>query len=145
MNGITLRINKPKVISEVFEDEVVAINLETGTYFGMAGTAKEVWKLIEAGLPVESMVAHLSQCYGVPTTQMSSDIEAFVESLVGRELVSRIEAVGPAPEIETHAIAGSWSLPVISIYDDMQDLLLLDPIHDVDETGWPATKPEGAS
>jgi hypothetical protein len=23
----------------------------------------------------------------------------------------------------------------------MKDLLLLDPIHDVDETGWPAAKP----
>jgi hypothetical protein len=46
--------------------------------------------------------------------------------------------------IETHAIAGSWSSPVLSIYDDMQDLLLLDPIHDVDESGWPAIKPDGA-
>jgi hypothetical protein len=26
------------------------------------------------------------------------------------------------------------------VYEDMQDLLLLDPIHDVDETGWPARK-----
>ncbi len=144
MNRVVIRIGKPKIISEVFEDEVVAINLETGTYFGMAGTAKEVWMLIEAGVPVESMVTHLAQCYGVPDSQMSSDIESFVESLVAHELASRIEADGPAPETETHAIAGSWSLPVISIYDDMQDLLLLDPIHDVDETGWPAIKPDGA-
>jgi hypothetical protein len=144
MKSVTLRINKPKVISEVFEDEVVAINLGTGTYFGMAGTAKEVWRLIEAGVPVKSMVTYLAQCYGVPDSQMSSDIEAFAESLAGHELASRIETDGPAPEIESHPIAGSWSLPVISIYDDMQDLLLLDPIHDVDETGWPAIKPDGA-
>ncbi len=145
MNCEMLRINKPKVISEVFEDEVVAINLETGTYFGMMGTAKEVWRLIGAGVPVENMVAHLSQSYGVPASQMSLEIEAFLESLVGNNLASRIEADGPAPEIETHAIAGSWSTPVISIYDDMQDLLLIDVIHDVDETGWPARKADGTN
>jgi len=32
--------------------------------------------------------------------------------------------------------------PVLEVYTDMQDLLLLDPIHDVDETvGWPSPKP----
>jgi hypothetical protein len=25
----------------------------------------------------------------------------------------------------------------MSVYTDMEELLLLDPIHDVDETGWP--------
>ena len=25
-------------------------------------------------------------------------------------------------------------------YDDMQELLLLDPIHEVDEAGWPVKK-----
>jgi hypothetical protein len=26
---------------------------------------------------------------------------------------------------------------VLGVHPDMQDLLLLDPIHDVDEVGWP--------
>jgi hypothetical protein len=29
-------------------------------------------------------------------------------------------------------------------YTDMEELLLLDPIHDVDETGWPNKSPERA-
>jgi hypothetical protein len=28
-------------------------------------------------------------------------------------------------------------VPVLNKYTDMQDLLLLDPIHEVDERGWP--------
>ena len=31
--------------------------------------------------------------------------------------------------------------PVIECYPDMQELLLLDPIHEVDETGWPRSIP----
>ena len=31
-----------------------------------------------------------------------------------------------------------FDVPVLIAYTDMQDLLLADPIHDYDETGWPA-------
>jgi hypothetical protein len=33
--------------------------------------------------------------------------------------------------------------PVLERYTDMQELLFLDPIHDVDESGWPHRKVEG--
>ncbi len=31
----------------------------------------------------------------------------------------------------------AFEAPVLESYSDMQDLLLLDPIHDVDDAGWP--------
>ena len=33
--------------------------------------------------------------------------------------------------------AGSGALPRLRKYTDMQDLLLLDPIHEIDQSGWP--------
>ena len=30
--------------------------------------------------------------------------------------------------------------PTLSKYKDMQDMLLLDPVHDVEEAGWPEPK-----
>jgi len=33
-----------------------------------------------------------------------------------------------------------FDAPVLHSYTDMQDVLLLDPIHDVDETGWPSSR-----
>lgn len=32
--------------------------------------------------------------------------------------------------------------PVLEVFADMQDLLLLDPIHDIDEVGWPVARPD---
>jgi hypothetical protein len=29
--------------------------------------------------------------------------------------------------------------PAIERFDDLEELLVLDPIHEVDEAGWPAT------
>ena len=35
--------------------------------------------------------------------------------------------------------------PLISKYSDMQELLILDPIHDVSDAGWPNPKSENES
>ena len=33
-----------------------------------------------------------------------------------------------------------FEAPALQVYTDMEDLLLLDPIHEVDEMGWPSAK-----
>jgi hypothetical protein len=40
-------------------------------------------------------------------------------------------------QLDPGPIEGKFEAPVLQKYTDMQDLLLLDPIHDTDETGWP--------
>jgi hypothetical protein len=39
----------------------------------------------------------------------------------------------------------SFTHPQLQKYTDMQELLLLDPIHEVEESGWPATACGSAS
>jgi hypothetical protein len=34
----------------------------------------------------------------------------------------------------------AWVAPTIQRYEDMQAMLLADPIHDVDQSGWPTLK-----
>jgi hypothetical protein len=36
-----------------------------------------------------------------------------------------------------------YTKPVLNKYTDMQQLLLADPLHEVQEAGWPHTKPPG--
>ena len=140
MTRMVLRLNRPKVICETFEDEVVAINLETGTYFGMCGTAKEVWSLIEGEVPVDGMVAHLAQRYTKPPQEVAADLELFTNSLLAHGIAAAEQTDGGAPAAGLEGPAGSWEAPQLTAYEDMKDLLLLDPIHDVDQTGWPARK-----
>jgi hypothetical protein len=51
--------------------------------------------------------------------------------------VARCDAPGPAASSDFRA-------PVLRKYTDMQALLLLDPIHEVDEQGWPIRKDPAA-
>jgi hypothetical protein len=140
MTCVVLRLNKPKVVCEVFEDEVVAINLETGTYFGMGGTAREVWRLIEGEVSVDGMVDHLAERYTRQRQEVAADLESFTNILLAHGLVTAEPNAASVPAADSGGPAGSWEAPKLTVYEDMQDLLLLDPIHDVDETGWPARK-----
>ena len=38
-----------------------------------------------------------------------------------------------------------YGLPALERFTDMEDLLLLDPVHDVEEMGWPHVNPNAAS
>jgi len=56
-------------------------------------------------------------------------------------LVPLASAPSPASTRKPSLLADApFVLPVLERYTDMQELLLIDPIHDVDETGWPRRK-----
>ena len=42
-----LRVNRPTVISETIDGEAVVINLDSGHYYSLDGTAGEIWSLVE--------------------------------------------------------------------------------------------------
>jgi hypothetical protein len=74
-----------------------------------------------------------------------ADIETFASSLVEESLLvvvtdgAGVDAAAVALPAETQGSA--WDEPEFERYTDMRDLLLFDPIHEVETTGWPAVKP----
>jgi hypothetical protein len=66
-------------------------------------------------------------------------VQALLKDLAAEDLISPTESAGSAatPGPGTRA---PYAAPTLQKHTDMQDLLLLDPIHEVDETGWPSVK-----
>jgi len=125
------RIKQPQVISETIDGETIIINLESGHYFSLNKTGGEIWESIREGKAMENT--------GHPSVQQFLDhLER--EGLVASEN-SESDAAQTFPEDPNTASAIlTFEKPLLQKYEDMQDLLLLDPIHDVDETGWPMSK-----
>ena len=115
--------NRPDVIDEVFDGEAVLINLRAGRYYALDARATEVWRAISGGAEVGDVVA----------ARPDEDVPAFLARLVEEELVVLDGgALPPAPPPNGRPVPG------LEVFTDLQDLLLLDPIHDVHpETGWP--------
>jgi hypothetical protein len=139
------RVNKSKIIFEGFEDEVVLINLENGNYYSLEGSAAFIWNLIQSGMHVNDIRAKLEEKYNGQKEIMEKAALQFVDELVREELIlaaenpgdEKISVSNDTPSNQAVAEKIIFVPPVLNRYTDMQDLLLLDPIHEVDESGWP--------
>ena len=129
--------NKPNVVSEQFEDEVILVSLVNGNYYSLRNTAAEMWSAIERGVDTTDIVQAYTAKYGLSSEQVSS-IDEFVAQLHEHVLVKPVLPSEVSP-VQLQDVESTFQTPIVEAYSDMQDLLLLDPIHEVDEeTGWPA-------
>jgi hypothetical protein len=124
----TIRPNRPDVIDEVFEGEAVLINLRLGRYYALDASATELWRMIVEGAAAASLVERHP---GAPT---------FLARLVEEDLVTCDGDLPAAAGVNGHTVPG------LEVFTDLEELLLLDPIHDVDpQTGWPQAPAHGTS
>ena len=137
-----LEIARPQCAAEVLRDEVVALNVETGIYFSMRGLAAALWHDFAGGHAVETVAEHVRVVGGEPER-----VTAFAVELQKHGLMR--PAADPSRLDGAHGSSalladGTQSL-VFEVYDDMQDLILSDPIHDVEDTsGWPHRRARSA-
>jgi hypothetical protein len=113
-----------KVVSEQFEDETIIVDLEKGSYYSFRGSALGIWKMIEAGYNGQQIINN---------SENHQSTKTFLDYLVSEGLVD-IDNSAPSLSPIDGQVSG---VPEYSKYDDMKDLLLLDPIHEVDKKGWP--------
>jgi len=147
MSGSTQRfqINEPSVVSETIEGEVVIINLDKGTYYSLRETSAQIWGCLQAQEGTDAILLRLNQLYEGDSEQMRDDVARFLSQLVEEEIIrvedgnSSVEAASPVEEPSSGEIPKKrpFEAPVLEKFTDMEHLLLLDPIHEVDETGWP--------
>ena len=142
----TYRINNPNVTSEEIDGEVIIVNLLNGNYYSAVDLAAHLWSRIQRGYSVGRIRDELLAQFTEQGESIDVDLSDFLSKLESEALIvkeGRHETLnGPAKqgnlvEIE---IPDSYSAPLLSCYSDMQDLLLLDPVHDVADVGWPTAK-----
>ena len=144
------RINRPEVVCESFDGEVVAIHFASGNYYSLAGVAADILELLDDGYTVSEASESLARLYDGESHDIGGAVRNFVDELqqenliVARESADVARGTGRKMSAESQGAAEkvAFEPPRLEKYSDMQDLLLLDPIHDVDEIGWPSVLPE---
>ncbi len=139
--GNAYATNDAKVISEMLEGETIIINLESGNYYSVNATGSAVWNLVKARAGVDAMVMALMRAHEVEEREATESVRTFLGVLLGDGLIVEIEDAPASVEAdETPSVRAAFVAPAVQKYDDMQQMLLADPIHDVDERGWPILK-----
>jgi len=119
VDGRAFRGAAPQVVADVVDDEVIVVDLASGRYHRLEGAGARVWVALAAG--------------AVPPVQ--GPASELVATLLAEGLVVAVDAPQDAPPWPELGDDGSLHL---DSFDDLADMLLLDPIHDVDPVhGWP--------
>jgi hypothetical protein len=134
------RVNHPQVINEMIDGEAIMINLVSGSYYSLDSLGGEVWGLLEKSLSVDDIVTQLSFRYDASDDIIRSVVENLLEQLSREQLVVPDHSSGAAssrPSGSPPAQRLPFRAPRLEKFTDMQDLILLDPVHEVDSRGWP--------
>jgi hypothetical protein len=143
---VTYRVNSPHVISETVGGETIIVNLASGHYFSLQGTAVEVWQGLEGGESAETIVLGLEHQYEAENGEIEAAVKKLLEDFAAAELIvadaSRNGAgAGGAHPSRDAGERVPFVAPGFAAFTDMQDIILLDPVHEVDTQGWPHASP----
>ena len=133
-------LNDSKMFADITDGVAIVINSETGIYYGMNELGTAVFENLINGASTEGVLTALKALPGAPSG-VDSNFKLFLDAIVEKELV--ILGAGKNVEVNLDGSLATGDNFIMSVteYNDAQELLLADPIHEVkEETGWAPEK-----
>jgi hypothetical protein len=135
------RIDAENVVHEAVDGEVIAIDLGNGNYYSLAGSAPAVWDLLAVGATETEICEALAIKFDADAETIRGEVASLIGKLGESGLVLSSEDATPeratASKGDGSGDKAPFEPPRLERYTDMKDYFLLDPIHEVDTTGWP--------
>ena len=133
-------LNQPQVVGEVIDGEVMVINLDTGVYYSVTGAGAAVWPMLVGGATRLEISDRMARHYGAGAASAERDLGLFIARLTEEAILRpRQDDIG----VGSFDAGDEWpgaAYPGFGFerYDDMQALLVIDPVHEVGDFGWPS-------
>jgi len=137
------RPNRPRFVDETVDGEALIMDMVRGSYYSCVGASAYAWNALTAGVSTPELATMLASRYHIGEADARHDVDAFVRSLVGEEMLVETADVSGDPQaraaLDAMVPAGDYAPLGLERFTDLADLILLDPVHDVTEAGWPHT------
>lgn len=134
-------LNEAKMFTDITDGIAIIINSETGIYYGLNAFATNVYENIVRGVSIEDIKEELKNINPENKTLLDN-FEAFIKAMAEKEiLILSSEDKNETVQIDKNSAKEDNFILELKEYNDAQELLLADPIHEVkDETGWTPEK-----
>ena len=70
------------------DDETVVMNLNSGEFFSLTGTARAIWLLIDGTLDRDALLAELVDTFAAKPDEVAADLDPFLKSLTVAGLIA---------------------------------------------------------
>lgn len=139
------KVNQPSVVFEKFDDELVLINLDTGNYYSFESVGAYIWDFVQDGFSYSEIMHEVSGEYRGDPAAIENAVKDFVNKLSEEGLIVPDGVQPTAGRKKTDTSHGTevakqkkdFELPVLNKFTNMQDFLLVDPIHEIDYSDYP--------
>ena len=131
-------IDETRFVHQTVEGEVLVIDIADGTYFCLRGSVAPLWPRIAAGATRREIVEGAASQFGSAAGAVEQSVTAFLDRLIAEGILRAAatnETAGNAPP--PNGTPAEFAPLVVERYEEMRDLLTLDPVHDVTDSGWP--------
>ena len=78
--------------SDLSETELVMLNIERGSYYGMADAAKAIWSQLDEPRSIAAVCARLTTQFVVDQETCEREVLAFVDEMLKDDLIRVVEA-----------------------------------------------------
>ena len=82
-----LRLRPDAVAWREVDGEVIALGLESSTYFGTNSSGTVLWRRLAEGTTRAELVSELMTTFGLERAHAQTDVDAFLDDLRGRGLL----------------------------------------------------------
>ena len=96
-----------------------------------------LWQLIQNGFNEEQITAIMSEQFSISSETAKASLKVFLDHLLEEQLIISVETLPVKEQVMVESKEMVYNPPELTVFNDMQELLLLDPIHEISEQGWP--------
>jgi hypothetical protein len=138
------QIERSAVASEIVDGEAIILHHGSGDYFSTDGIGAVIWQWLGESKSQEQIARLLEDSFPRASADIAAVVGAFLSDLLKHGLIREVAGDGtvpPAPAQQATNFGDDFTPPILHVYSDMREVLLLDPIHEVEEAaGWPVPK-----
>lgn len=129
-------LNDEKMFADVTDGVAIIINSETGIYYGLNGLGTAVYENLVNGVSTDKILNCLKSMSDCPS-DIEEKLTNFLKAMVDFDLIKEGGDDTSDAEIDENVAKESSFEMDVREYNDAQELLLADPIHEVkEESGW---------
>lgn len=128
-----LVVNASRFPHETIDNETILFDSETGHVLLLAGFASVLWSHLVGGASLKELGDAVASRFG---PEAGATTRTFLSELRAAEILVPSTDRGPADAVPL-PWPEQFTAPVFERFDDIAKIIAMDPIHEVDATGWP--------